>query len=131
MRTSNELNEAIRELDADFDGDAVPYFGWWWREVDWDADSVSLAASPASAPDWYTSHSFESMMGVAWPGRETRFCENNKWGYPEFPVEGEQWQELRAKVEAVVDDSTPENIVALKLFMTSITPAESDLEPAW
>ena len=93
MLASAELNEAIRKAEEVHDL-TVPYFGWYWRDVDWDADDVTLAASPSAPPAWH-EQTLEAMTGQPWKGGEVRFCESNKWGYPMFRVTGAAWVALR------------------------------------
>lgn len=101
---STTINERIREVadDGDFEafgGKAVPYIGWYWRDVDFDADHCYLGVIPLGADD-----NDKLLVG---------FMENNKWGYPGLRVDGKDWAEIRALTEKVADDPTRENLAAL------------------
>lgn len=100
---STTLNERMREVadDGDFEafgGKAVPYIGWYWRDVDFDADHCYLGVIPSGADGNY-----KPLVG---------FMENNKWGYDGFRVDGKAWTEIRALAEKVADDPTRENLAA-------------------
>jgi hypothetical protein len=81
---SAELNAAICLLESDEalqvkGGKAVPYIGWYWRQVDFD--------SPISFGDC---------------GEFVGFLENNKWGYPEFTLTPEQDAEVKTGLRELV-----------------------------
>lgn len=87
--TNDELNKelaAIADADlmdrGDTGGKGIAYYGWFWRDVDWD-QPIRLA---------YTKLPF------GWVG----FCENNKWGYPMVTCTPEQSAKIRALAEAIV-----------------------------
>ena len=103
----DELNRAINALDYEgIDGVERPifYWGWYWRAVDFDADHVRLAYSSDSPPPWYYQTAEFLMLGVAWHGKRCGFCENNKWDYQEFRVDGEEWDELRRLIRVLIDE---------------------------
>ena len=64
--TSKEINDKLNGLDGkDFDrpgGKAIFYWGWYWRDVDFDDYPYTLCYGSGD----------EDIVG---------FCENNKWGY--------------------------------------------------
>lgn len=84
--TSDELNAAIAAQDSlldepiydAFGGKPVPYFGWFWRRVDFDSPTCRFAVAPDDD-------------GVSCVG----FCEDNKWGYPEIEATPEQFAEIK------------------------------------
>ena len=83
---SNLLNQKIREIcdEEEFEikgGKCIPYLGWFWRDVDFDADYC--------------------VIGII-PGEFKGFMENNKWGYEEFYLEGKEWNELKKLLEIAV-----------------------------
>lgn len=94
--TSDELNAAISALDvaeetpyaSAIGGKAIPYIGWYWRNVNFDADCVWLGIIPPNAD-----------------GNETPligFMENNKWGYSNVMVDGSDWQSIKDALIAAV-----------------------------
>ena len=88
--TSEELNDKLRDLSDEGDiygpkglessGKAIPYYGWFWRTVDFDRP-IRLAYADGSGGDDVPS----------WVG----FCEKNKWNYEEFTATREQTAEIR------------------------------------
>lgn len=114
------LNAKLAALDEAY---APPCFGWYWRDVDFTADSVRLAVAPEKAPSWWGSTFEAQFQGKAWTGGgEVRFCQNNKWGYREFTVEGEAWAKLRELVVALVELPTFERRDELVAHMNSLAP---------
>lgn len=87
--TSQEINDAISEI-CDLNeytwacpplagtGKCVPYIGWYWRTVDFDA--------PITLGDCST------FVG---------FMENNKWGYDEWTCSPEQSAQIRRQAEEI------------------------------
>lgn len=82
--TSREMNDNLYELDdKDFDnigGKAIFYWGWFWREVDFDDYPYTLCHG----------YGDEDVVG---------FCENNKWGHSYLDVSAEESKELRRLME--------------------------------
>lgn len=74
---SEQLNKKIREI-CDKDelsiegGKCIPYIGWFWRDVDFDAETYSFGIIPTGTGDYFNSPSEAPYVG---------FMENNKWGY--------------------------------------------------
>jgi hypothetical protein len=96
--TTEEINDRL----AKFENDDVPprlCYGWYWRIVDFDRDDVWLGYMPDEEPDWWKTTAESKFLGQAYEPEGVRFCENNKWGYPMFKVEGEAWAELRRLCE--------------------------------
>jgi hypothetical protein len=93
--TDGELNAALGELADKGDdyapvelrgGKAIPYYGWFWRNVDF------------SRPLWLAYANGVGRDVPAWVG----FCENNKWGYEEFQISSEATLAVRELCEAFV-----------------------------
>ena len=86
MMTSAELNAGIVSIcdrdDLAVDGKTIPYVGWFWREVDFDAPAYEFGVIPGE-----------------WQG----FMENNKWGYGysrrTTPAE---WANIKALLAAAI-----------------------------
>jgi hypothetical protein len=95
--TSKELNDAIREVcdrdDLQIEGGkCIPYIGWYWREVDFDAETARFGVIPP-----------EEEGGAPFVG----FMENNKWDY-DYTRETtpEEWKEIKDLLEVTVKNST-------------------------
>lgn len=100
--TSDELNDAIARLEdgepigapeLTGSGKVVPYVGWFWRTVDFDA-RITLA------------------LCEEWAG----FCEKNKWGYDEALLSVEASARVRAACETFV--TTPAKESAAEVYAT-------------
>ena len=99
--TGPELNAALSDLADRTDlwevpiggGKAIFYWGWFWRQVNWDAAQVTLAVNDDG-----------------WVG----FCENNKWGYREFYIDTAPLREL---CERAVTEQTADSLQALWDYM--------------
>lgn len=121
--TNEQLNERIHELDGwDMVDKPIMYFGWYWRDVDFAADYCTLAVLPSNEPSWH-QHTIEAMMGQPHKGGGTvGFCENNKWGYTEFKVEGTAWRKLVDLVRSFVQRPTKQGHEELVAYMNSLAP---------
>ena len=102
---SKELNKKIREIcDKDeFEiqgGKCIPYIGWFWRDVDFDSDGCSI--------------------GIVIPGELKGFIENNKWGYQEFWIKGENWIQLKKLLELAVTNPSRESTKKIWDFMQEL-----------
>lgn len=108
---SDEINRRAEEVDQTewgfdcFGSKIIPYIGWFWRNVDWDAEECLLGVVPGEPP----------LVG---------FMQNNKWSYPSFTIEGESWATLRLLVEALLKDTPPSAARCAELcqFMQSLCP---------
>ncbi len=94
--TSDELNKAIDECCADKElmlsfithhEKAVPYIGWYWREVNFDTETYRF--------------------GVI-PGEYKGFMENNKWDYGYAETTPEEWTAIKALLVVAVMKRIPE-----------------------
>lgn len=99
--TSDELNAAIGAIESSnarppyecFGGKCVPYIGWFWRDVDFDAPTCSFGIMPAGTDEIGSPATAVPTVG---------FCENNKWGYEEIEATPEQFANIkRLLIEAV------------------------------
>ena len=129
---SDELNKRLYAIsmqakENDYEcwpesGKLVPYIGWFWRRVDWDRQTCNLGVIPPNADG-----NNEALVG---------FMENNKWDYPSFHVEGDEWEKLRQKVEVLVINPTQAGCDELREFMNSLAPEwakqeQIDFEDEW
>ena len=96
------MNDKLNKLDdKEFDrpGEkAIFYWGWYWREVNFDDYPYSLATD-------------EDSVG---------FCENNKWGYREIDINEKQSKELRTLIEAALVTEKMEDFDRVNNFMQGL-----------
>ena len=107
--SSDQLNEKINEIDgghlvkvlanSNEPPLAPPYFGWFWRSVNWDLP-----------------------IRLAYHDNEVCFCESNKWGYNTFLISLEDTNRLRGMAETLVDTPNNENRGKIVDFMLSLKP---------
>ncbi len=121
---SPTINREIITLEATEGDKTVFYFGWYWREVDFDAPSCALAVAPGPAPSWWKDTVEHKLLNLAWKGGQVGFCESNKWGYPMFRVEGEEWEELKRKIISYLEHPSSKSRAEVNAYMISITPKE-------
>jgi len=81
---------------------SIPYIGWFWRTVNFDADHCWLGILPA----------MDDGIEVNDKPR-AGFMENNKWDYDTFKVEGDDWEEIKSLLEAAVTKPTTDNLKAV------------------
>lgn len=99
---SKELNERIAAICDDdthyeaFCGKAIPYIGWWWREVDFDRGSCLLGIIPSGTEDISGGANERPLVG---------FMSRNKWGYDYAHCDGGDWIEIKRLLEAAVTDT--------------------------
>ena len=114
---SNELNEKIREIcdkadELGYDafepsGKSIPYIGWFWREVDFDSDTLGFGLIPTD-----NSTDIEKFR--------VGFMENNKWGYAEISATKEETSSIKILLEAAVENPTPETLRAVNEAIQAI-----------
>jgi len=113
--TDDELNDKIAALDgAEYDvnrtlygtGKCIPYFGWYWRDVDF---SSTLYLGYTENAGW----DIPDYVG---------FMENNKWGYPLFRVSDTDRDTLRELLVEAVTDTDSEILRAVFDFMQALKP---------
>jgi len=116
---SNELNKQVRAICeakehpyVAFGGKPIPFIGWWWRSVDWDAEMHWLGVIPSECND-----GGPPLVG---------FMENNKWGYPEIEVYGTEWACIRQLVEAAALEPTADNLRAVDRHMQGLIAGQHD-----
>jgi hypothetical protein len=119
---SEEINQIIASWDGkdnlpyeSFGGKAIPYIGWFWRDVDFDSNHCWLGILPIC-------------QDVLDPNDKRRagFMQNNKWGYEEYIVEGEIWKEIKRLIEIAVQNPTKENLEAVDNFIQETLPKEKE-----
>jgi len=109
--TSAEMNEALHNLEEEplFEtGKAVPYIGWFWRDVDFDAETYSFGICRS------TGTAINGMI-LEDPSTFVGFMENNKWDY------------------AYTRDTTPEEWWNIKSLIASYLTSKSldDAKAVW
>jgi len=112
---SDHINEAVEAISEQEDlipdtlvdcGKIIPYFGWFWRRVDFD-QRITLAYADGIGFD-----------EPGWVG----FCENNKWGHAEFLASVDESAKIRGIVEALVTAPTKERATAVYEYLQSLCP---------
>ncbi len=107
--TSAELNEKLASIsDEDekygyeaFGGKAIPYIGWYWRSVDFDAvDGYLFGILPVV--DGLDSNDVPRVG----------FMENNKWDYDHVRATEAQWSEIKRLLIAVAKNPCRETLSA-------------------
>jgi len=73
----------------------IPYHGWYWRDVRFDADTIIFA------------------YGRGFVG----FCEQNRRGFPEYHTTQEQTSVIRTMLEHIVDQPSNEKCQALYSYV--------------
>lgn len=117
---SNELNERIAAICDDdmhyaaFGGKAIPYIGWFWREVNFDHSSCLFGVIPD-----------DEVLGDK---PLVGFMENNKWGYGYIHCDGEDWVEIKQLLEAAVTDTCRETLQAVNDKIQSLLPERKSEE---
>ena len=96
---SKKMNKLIRDYDGSdsppfdaFGGKPIPYLGWFWRDVNFDAETMGFGVMP------YLGNRF--LVG---------FMQSNKWGYPSVEADKGQWTEIKALITAALKDPISEN----------------------
>ena len=121
--TGKELNEKIAALcevgtaayEA-FGGKAIAYIGWFWRDVDFGADSCALGVVPPSARCVNCSRTdYPAQVG---------FMPDNKWGYDTITVEGEPWRQIKAALEKAAHNPTRDNLKAVDDMIQALYEGE-------
>lgn len=121
---SGEMNIAIYEIDKNglsdqeiynscIGGKIIPYIGWFWRTVDFGADSVWLGILPVYKSEYGSND--KPKVG---------FMENNKWGYDEFEVKGFKWLYLKKLIITALEDQKENNFRAIDEYMQSLVKEE-------
>jgi hypothetical protein len=104
--SSDEMNEMLHKLADRNDlfeiedlGKAIMYFGWYWRDVNFDSYPYTIARTD------------DGLNG---------FCENNKWGYPEITITEEQSIRIRLLLESVIDKQTSVSLSIFNAYLQSL-----------
>ena len=117
---SNELNERIAAICEDdtyyeaFGGKAIPYIGWWWRDVNFDHVSCFFGVIPSDE--------------VPGDNPLVGFMSRNKWGHDYIHCDGKDWAEIRRLLEAAVADTCRETLQAVDDKIQSLLPERYRLE---
>lgn len=121
--SSKDLNQMLRDLDsrdviADVDrenlkpdnlidtGKLIPYIGWFWRTVDFDAATYTFGIIP-SGPDYVgDTRNIPGFNG---------FMQNNKWDYAYTrQTTTEEWENIKNLLcDAVTQPYTKEKFQAV------------------
>lgn len=113
------LNAAISEVCDDtsvgfeaYGGKTIPYIGWYWRTVDFDADGYSFGVMPDRTWD-----SVAHARG---------FMESNKWGYPSTrKTTPEEWKVIKDALRKATASRDPEDFAFANLLIQSVPVKEA------
>jgi hypothetical protein len=120
---SDEINKLISKLDntkppiyeSCIGEKLIPYIGWSWRNVDFDADCISLGVIPAFEGGDYAESNDCPKVG---------FMQNNKWGYDEFTIMGDQWKTIKRLITTALEKRDGASFEAVDLYLQSLLPRE-------
>ncbi len=114
---STLLNEKIRGIcdrGDEFEvkglegtGKAIPYIGWYWRDVDFN-DEIILGYCPPVMTFLEQNPGFVGFM------------ENNKWGYDQWTITEEQADRLKGLLLVAVAYPTQEKLQAVFDYMQTL-----------
>lgn len=99
---STELNEKLSEISDEsgkygfecFGGKALPYIGWFWRTVNFDAtDGYYFGLCPNP----------KGTMNVG-------FMENNKWDYSYVYANADEWKKIKDALRVVAENPNSETL---------------------
>ena len=105
--TSQELNAKLAELcdnesytvqGLEGTDKCIPYIGWFWRVVDFDAETCRLGDC----------------------GQFVGFMQKNKWGYDGFVIEGGRWAQLKSLLETAATGPSNETLQAVFDYMQGL-----------
>lgn len=108
--SSDQLNEILTDLadNEGYDvrglegtGKCIPYVGWYWRQVDFDADAGYLGDC----------------------GQFVGFMQKDKWGYGYIIVKGEKWARVKQLLRAAVADPSDTTLQAVFDYMQGLANA--------
>jgi len=122
---SKILNDKIREFEGNttyyeaFGGKAVPYIGWFWRNVNFDADHCWFGI----VPPYENTLVLNDRMRVG-------FMQRNKWDYDEIRCEGDDWSEIKRLLVVAVTEPSRETLGAVDDKIQSLLP-EGYVYPEW
>jgi len=114
--TSDELNAAILEAEKNREK-GIPYMGFFWRDVDFDADHYDFGVCKRGS--WKR----DNELYVA-------FMENNKWGYPTVTARGLQWAAIKGAIEAAVTTGDSNDFAYVEELMRRLVPPGATVVPA-
>lgn len=110
MLTSDELNAAIVALETG-EEKPIPYLGFFWRHVDFDAESYDFGVAPIGGKLWVA------------------FMENNKWGYPTVEAKGDAWAAIKLAIRVAVTEPSHQNLGVVKDLLQALVPPGSQVVP--
>lgn len=118
--TSNEMNEMLRQMEWDkvlpydaFGGKVVPYIGWFWRDVNFNAPTYNFGILPVF--DLVLESNADVKLG---------FMENNKWDYDYHHCSAKDWKEIRRLLEAALLEQSGESFEAVDNKIQSLYSKE-------
>jgi hypothetical protein len=100
---SEEMNEKIAALDG-LGGKNIPYLGWFWRTVDFDAQTCYLGVCENEDGEPY-------YIG---------FMQNNKWGYDEILCDEEAFTDLKQKITTALKTDNEEDFIIVQQTMQNM-----------
>lgn len=129
---SDKINKAIRRIEDIMDkndkwivkgledtGKCIPYIGWCWRDLDWDAPSITFGVLPDCNDPLELTKGFIGFMKY------------NKWDYEQFVIQGEAKDTLRKMVENTIVSQSDEKFQALFDYIQSLRPTSRSLIERW
>lgn len=97
---SKEFNERIAKLDGvenkpyeSFGEKVIPYTGWYWRTVNFDAPTMQFGVIPAGTEEALSPVNDKPLVG---------FMQNNKWGYDYVYASAIEWFNIRSQIETAL-----------------------------
>lgn len=129
---SDQLNSAIAALDdlpnaeelrsRDKMEKIVPYIGWFWRRVDFNAPTYSFGIIPTGTPEYTMSDgNGNETHGPRSASPCVGFMENNKWDYPYTrDTTPDEWTEIKRLLVELCEHPTPENADAVRAKINAI-----------
>lgn len=117
---SQSLNDRLSALDTSPLANAfefqkpIFYIGWYWRTVDFDAETCTFGVVPPG-----TDGNCTPLVG---------FMENNKWGYPTVRATEPQWTEIKALLIAAAENPSKETCDAVNAAMQKLADGRDFLD---
>ncbi len=119
--TSKKINKLINDLE-DFENPIykscigeklIPYIGWFWRTVNFDADECGLGIIPKLTEGFETTDA-----------PHIGFMENNKWDYEEFYIDGDVWKNLKELIVDAIKSKQPDKFKKVDEYMQKLSPQD-------
>lgn len=118
--SSDLMNRMICNFEGDEEGKIyesplgeklIPYIGWFWRKVDFDWPNCTLGILPSLSGPY--EENLTDKVG---------FMQNNKWGYKEFEVNGDQWKYLVEHIKTALQSKKADDFKIVYDYMQRLKP---------